>query len=130
MTSPKDKIKTVLQRFNHGNVAENARNLLRVLGYHSERRIDIEPNTADGFLSALDPDDQKKFKPERALTEEWESVDLLFQLMDEDIGDNDYVEIPFESGEIDNTRIESYLFFALKLRENHYTRTQLSPNYT
>ena len=46
--------------------------------------------------------------------------------MDEDIGDDDYVEIPFEHGEIDNTRMESYLFFALKLRENHYTRTQLS----
>ena len=126
MTSPKDQIKITLQRFGDGNLAENARNLLNVLGYDSQRSMSLEPNTADGFLSALDPDDQKKFKPERALTEEWESIDLLFQLMDEDIGDNDYVEIPFERGEIDNTRMESYLFFSLKLRENHYTRTQLS----
>ena len=126
MNQPKEEIKRALQRFSDGNLAENARHLLNVLGYRSERKIDLEPNTADGFLSALNPDDEEEFNSERALTEEWESVDLLFQLMDENIGNNEYVEIQFGGGEIDNTRMESYLFFALKLRNNHYTRTQLS----
>ena len=126
MTSPKDKIKTALQRFSNGNLAENARHLLNILGYHSERRIDIEPNNADGFLSALSLVTDEEFNPERALTNEWKSVDLLFQVMDEDIGGNAHVEIDFSGGEIDDTRMESYLFFALKLRKNHYTRTHLS----
>ena len=60
------------------------------------------------------------------MLDEWESVDLLFQLMDEDIGANEQGEIKFGGGETDNTRMESYLFFALKLRKNHYSRTQLS----
>ena len=88
MNPSKEEIKRALQRFSDGNLAENARHLLNVLGYRSERRMDLEPNTADGFLSALNPDDEEEFKPERALTEEWESVDLLFQLMDEDIGNS------------------------------------------
>ena len=126
MNQPKEEIKRALQRFSDGNLAENARHLLNVLGYRSERRMDLEPNTADGFLSALNPDDEEDFKPERALTEEWESVDLLFQLMDEDIDANEQIEFQFAGGGIDDTRMESFLFFALKLFGAQYNRTQLS----
>ena len=126
MNPSKDQIKRALQRFSDGNLAENARHLINVLGYRSERRMDLEPNTADGFLSALNPDDEEDFKPERALTEEWESVDLLFQLMDEDIDANEQIEFQFAGGGIDDTRMESFLFFALKLCGAQYNRTQLS----
>ena len=126
MNQPKEEIKRALQRFSDGNLAENARHLLNVLGYRSERRMDLEPNTADGFLSALNPDDEEDFKPERALTEEWESVELLFQLMDEDIDANEQIEFQFAGGGIDDTRMESFLFFALKLFGAQYNRTQLS----
>ena len=126
MNTSKNEIKSALQRFNHGNLAENARYLLKVLGYHSQRTMPIEPNTADEFLSAFNPDDEVEFKPERAQMEDWESVDLLFQLMDENVGGNEQVEIQFRGGGIDDTRMESYLFFALKLRKNRYTRNQLS----
>ncbi len=126
MNTSKDEIKSALQRFNDGNLAENARHLLNVLGYHSQRIMDLEPNTAVEFLSALNPAAEAEFKPQRALTKEWESVDLLFQLMDENITDVQQVEIDFAGDGIDDTRIQSYLFFALKLRKNHYTRTKLS----
>ena len=86
----------------------------------------LESNTAAGFLSAFNPDAEEKFKPEQALTDEWESVDLLFQLMDEDIGANEQGEFQFAGGGIDDTRMESYLFFALKLCGAQYNRTQLS----
>lgn len=126
MNTSKNEIKSALQRFDDGNLAENARHLLNILGYHSERRIDIEPNTADGFISALSLVTDEEFNPERALTEEWESVDLLFQLMDEDIGGVEQGEIPRATGEMDNTRFQSYLIFGIKLRTSHYNRTQLS----
>ena len=126
MNQPKEEIRSALQHFSHGDLAGNARHLLNVLGYDSERRMGLEPNTADGFLSALNPDDEEDFKPERALTEEWESVDLLFQLMDEDIDANEQIEFQFAGGGIDDTRMESFLFFALKLCGAQYNRTQLS----
>ncbi len=64
--------------------------------------------------------------PDRALTKKWKSIDLLFQLTEEEISNNPNLEIDFGGGGIDKTRMESYLFFAIKLSGGHYTRTQLS----
>ena len=126
MKTSKDEIKNALQRFIDGNLAENARHLINVLGYRSERRMDLEPNTADGFLSALNPDDEEEFNSERALTEEWESVDLLFQLTEEEVVQSSQRMFQFGGIEVDRNRFESYLFFALELSENDYSRTKLS----
>ena len=124
MKTSKDKIKTALQRFSNGNLAENARHLLNVLGYHSQRIMDLEPNTAEEFLSAFNLDN--KINEKLALLQEWESVDLLFQLTGEQISDNGQVDIDFREVDIDRERDKSYLFFALKLCQSHYTRTQLA----
>ena len=118
---PNPERPTTLQRW---NLAENARHLLNVLGYHSQRIMNPEPNTADEFLSAFNLDN--KINEKLASLQKWESVDLLFQLMGEQISDNGQVEIDFGVDDIDKERDKSYLFFALKLCQNHYTRTQLS----
>lgn len=117
MTTSKQDIKTALQCFSDGNLADNARNLLDVLGYHSERRIDLEPNTADGFIAHFDSHNTMKW--ERGLLNEWESIDFLFQLIEEEI-------TQIERSGLDQIGFESYLFFALKLRNQDYTRTQLA----
>ena len=126
MNAPKEEIKQALLQFADGNLADNAKNLLNVLGYESQRTMQLDPNTSDGFLSAFELEDEEKFNPKRALVEEWESIDLLFQLTEEEIRDNRNLEIDFGDGGIDEARMESYLFFAIKLNGNHYTRTQLS----
>ena len=125
MERKKEGINQALRRFTGGDLADNAKHLLNVLGYRSQRTMPLEPNTAEGFLSAFGSDD-RDINPDRALFEEWDSVDLLFQLMGDQIRDNGDVEIDFESRDIEETRMESYLFFALKLRGDGYTRTQLS----
>ena len=56
----------------------NARNLLNTLGYDSEMKIDLESNLAEDFISEFDP--SRKLNRERAMVEEWETIDLLFQL--------------------------------------------------
>ena len=89
--------------------------------------MDLEPNTAEEFLSAFNLDN--KINEKLALLQEWESVDLLFQLMGEQISDNGQVDIDFREVDIDRERDKSYLFFALKLCQSHYTRTQLVPNH-
>lgn len=120
----KQKISEALQCFQSGELAKNARYLLNTLGYYSDLEMDIEPNTAKRFIAEFDLSD--KMNRERAQIDDWVSIDLLFQLREEEITESDKVQIPFDNQQIDNTRIESYLFFALKLRNSNYTRTQLS----
>ena len=126
MDGPKKKIEQALHQFARSNLAGSAKHLLNVLGYESQRTMRLEPNTLDGFLSAFELDDEEKFNPKRALVEEWESIDLLFQLTEEEIGNNPNLEIDFGDGGIDEARMESYLFFAIKLSGDQYSRTQLS----
>ena len=120
----KQKISEALQRFKTGNLASNTRNLLNTLGYYSDLEMDLEPNTAEMFIAEFDLSD--KMNRERAQVDEWASIDLLFQLREEEITESGKMQIPFDNRQIDNTRIESYLFFALKLQNGNYTRTQLS----
>ena len=109
MNQPKEEIKRALQRFSDGNLAENARHLLNVLGYRSERRMDLEPNTADGFLSAFNL--EGKINRDRALLDEWESVDFLFQLTEEEITQGAQTTFGFVDSGLDNSVFQSYLFF-------------------
>src|SRR5262245_37030876 len=120
----KEKIQESLKAFGQGKLRDNARNLLDILGYRSEKRIELSPNTADGFTATFDP--QGKLNAERALRGQWRSVDLLFQITTEDINIAALERLPFSSGRVDNTIIESYLFFAIELVDSHYTRTQLA----
>ena len=119
------KIDQALKDFQHGTLINNAQNLLNTLGYDSKMKIDLESNLAEDFISEFDP--SRKLNSVRAMVEEWESIDLLFQLTEKEIFDSEKSEKDASSNQkIDNTIIESYLFFAVKLRENNYSRTQLS----
>ncbi len=120
----KEAITQALKRFGNTNLAENARNLLNTLDYRSTRTIALEPNTADGFVGAFDPNG--KMNPERAQVDEWESIDFLFQLTEEEITGNGSVTMDFGNSEVDQQLYQSYLFFVLKLRRSDYARTQLS----
>ena len=124
MNQHKNDIKNALKHFAEGNLADNARRLLDTLGYQSERTMSLQPNTAEGFIENFDPSNTMNL--ERALLDEWESVDILFQLTGDEITLSDQTTSGSEEGGIDNSVYQSYLFFALKLRGNGYSRTQLS----
>ena len=122
----KAAITNTLNRFTDEDLSENARNLLDILGYRSERVLSLEPNTADAFIGTFDP--QEKLNRDRALTAEWVSVDPLFQLRGVDLTITDTAGWLFDPSQtqVDNTIIESYVFVTLRLRGSNYTRTQLS----
>ena len=124
MEQHKNDIKNALKHFTGGNLADNARRLLDILGYRSVRTISLDPNTAEGFIENFDP--SNTMNAERALLDEGESLDLLFQLTGDEIALRD--QDTSGSGErgIDNSVYQSYLFFALKLRGGSYSRTKLS----
>ena len=117
-------IEQALKDFQRGALAMNANNLLNTLGYESEITIELESNLAEEFVSYFDQ--FGKLNPERAMVDEWKSIDFLFQLTEEEISGTDQTRIAFKNHQLDDTIMESYVFFALKLRESHYTRTQLS----
>ena len=117
-------IEQALKGFQHGLLVMNANNLLNALGYESEVTVELESNLAEEFISYFDQ--FGKLNRERAMVDEWESIDFLFQLTEEEISGTDQTRIAFKNHQLDDTIMESYVFFALKLRESDYTRTQLS----
>ncbi len=119
-----EKIDQALKDFQNGTLIDNARNLLNTLGYESEITLDLETNLAEEFISYFD--EFGKLNTERAIVDEWVSIDFLCQLTEEEISGTGQTRIAFKNKRLDNTVIESYVFFALKLRESNYTRTQLA----
>jgi RNA polymerase sigma factor (sigma-70 family) len=118
----KASINQALSSFVKGELADNARNLFFVLGYRSDRTSQFYPNTSDNFIASFDID--CKLKSQKALLEEWLSVDFLFQFTGTEIADNDqFVEFNTNSGE--SAFFTSYLFFAIALRRSAYTIEQL-----
>lgn len=64
----RNEIRCALGRFTDGNLAENARNLLGVLGYKSDKTLKIAPNTAERFKEMF------KLNSEKALLHGWDTV--------------------------------------------------------
>src|SRR5712691_5877199 len=116
----KEQIVDALAGFAGKSLKVAGRNFLGALGYSSEKQLDLEPNSAGNFLLQFDPDGQ--IDSAKALVGEWKAVEFLFQLSDEDIGNH----LPFLSGKVDNSIIESYIFLAIDLTEPNYTRTKLA----
>lgn len=105
------------------DLRHDARAFFATLGYQSERTLSLVPNTAAGLCDTFG----FTLAPHRALTDQWLSVDLLFQLTDEEMRHIGHPSLPFDSRvQVDTSRIESYLFFAIRLRNDHYPRTQLA----
>jgi adenine-specific DNA-methyltransferase len=116
-----------LSAFNNGSLLENATSLLNTLGYYSDKSLDLSPNSADNFLDTFDG--KNIFQKEKALLESWRSIDIVFQLTDEEIYSlgSGQRSLQFDAqNKIDNKIYQSYLFVALQLKKGHYTRTDLA----
>ena len=102
-TSLKAQIQTALNGFNTGSLSENARHLLGVLGYASNRTLHIKPNTAEGFLARW------HINSEKALLAEWDTCDFLFQLTEEEIASGEAASFAVAShAEVDAAIYRSY----------------------
>ena len=120
------EIQRVLERFTDGSLAENTTDLLKVLGYESQRTLSRTSNTLEAFLE--DFDNRGRMNREKALLDEWQTADFLFQLTADEISQQDFQEtINFaERGSVDNTIYHSYLFLAVKLNGETYSRSALA----
>ncbi len=119
------EIQRALNAFIEGNLSENTTNLLRVLGYESQRTLNRPSNTVEAFLE--DFDNHGQMHREKAHLHEWDTADFLFQLTADEIKQYHFQEtINFaERGSVDNAIYHSYLFLAIKLKGNAYSRRAL-----
>jgi adenine-specific DNA-methyltransferase len=123
----KSAITNALSAFATQPLAAAATTLLESLGYRSQKRLALVPNTPANFLATFAQG--RPLNPQHALIADWQSVDFLFQLTDDEIraaaGGNQ--QLLFDSkGKYNGAAMESYLFFAIALKKAHYTRTELS----
>ena len=122
-TDIRQQIETALQAFSGADLRAASIGLLNTLGSQSKKTLDLD-NTPDAFLAEFDKRD-RKFRKDKALFERWKSVEFLFQIADDEVRNAGAQGTLFDSG-YDRENYQSYLFFALDLKKNHYTRTQLA----
>ncbi len=120
----KNQIASAIKSFASGNVTENTRKLFNTLGYESELVDEFEYNTFAEFENRF-LNSESKFNRENAIVTEWKYVDLIFQISENEILKQSALSL-FESKRVNNTIINSYLFFVVELENENYTRTQLS----
>src|SRR5690348_6009121 len=130
MTSPQElkaSIDASLKKCAKGPLAQGATELFRVLGYRSEKRLKLTPNSPQTFLRTFDRNNT--LNSAGSFLNEWQSVDFLFQLTDEEVQTSALgrQSMLFESkNQYEGAVIESYLFLAIELQPRRYTRTELA----
>ena len=123
----KQNIENALKNFDNQPLREAATTLLNTLGYYSKRvgNDEIDTDRFDRLVeSALDTANPSQ----KLRIEEWQSFFQIMQVADEEI--NQQVDPEqgslFESTQIDDALRTSYMFVAVQLTQNTYTRTQLA----
>jgi hypothetical protein len=117
----KTRIEQAIRQFETGDLTRNGLNLFETLGYITERRASLrEPSYTEFRDSYIE---EKLFHEARAKVSDWKYVDLLFQLSKEEVLKQTSL---FDTKKIENTIIETYLFFVIELNNRQYTRTELS----
>ena len=122
----KRNIENALMEFNNQTIRDAATTLLNTLGYHSglvgsneidKPRYDHIKKTAEKTANPTD----------RLCIEEWEQFSQILQVTDDEINAQLTEETTeFESKEIDNELRSSYMFIAMPLAGESYTRTHLA----
>ena len=115
----KEEIESALAALSTGDFSENAKHLLAVLGYCSERTVEL-PGTAGDFIQRF-PARNKNTETEQEFLNSVESVKLLFQVTSEEIAPTNQPTL-FESPAFDAGSVRSFLFFAIELTDKDYPR--------
>jgi len=119
----KRKIEDSLKEFSSGKLRENAIALFNTLGYKTSRQAALDNPDFTSFKSSYIDNQGIPFREDKALTDDWLYIDLLFQISKEEATQ---LTSLFNTKKVDDTVIESYLFFAIELSGGSYTRTALS----
>ncbi|MEN8255176.1 MAG: hypothetical protein ABFR33_06865 [Verrucomicrobiota bacterium] len=109
------KIEQRLQAFQKGGLRDNALELLETLGYSSPKTMEFNGSPA-AFLEQFNRNPEAiRFNEEKALVSDWQEIQLLFQLTDQELSGQ--VDL-FDENAVSQSLMQSYLFFAAIKQES------------
>ena len=111
----KREIESALAKIPASDFLETAKHLLAVLGYRSQRTLNLSGNV-DDFIQRF-PAENENTKTEQEFREDAESVELVFQVTSDEIAPNKQPTL-FESPAFDKGNAKSFMFFAVELKKN------------
>ena len=94
--------------------------LLNALGYNSQRKEEV--GSVQEFLERFAPEDRLTEK-QHSLFNQWNAVEIVFQFTADEIVSHPSL---FEDPGFDYGRIESFLFVAVDMVDDNYSRTRLA----
>ena len=109
MNDIKFNIKNAISDFNKKNPTDAALELFSALGYKNRIENHLVNKNFDQFQDFF-AKDNPSFRKDKAKTEDWTHIDMLFQITKENIKTENQL---FEINQVDNTVIESYIFLSL-----------------
>jgi adenine-specific DNA-methyltransferase len=115
-------VQEAIQAFDGGNLRHGATQLLKALGYSSDKTLELSPNSFAGFFAEFGQY-ADHFNRSNAKADDWQSADILFQITDEDLSGSHTL---FDSKALERDRFNSLLFMAIGLVGEGYTRTDLA----
>ncbi|MBX3419381.1 MAG: hypothetical protein KF851_17385 [Pirellulaceae bacterium] len=124
MPDKRDLIQKCLLGFSDASLKDSALNLLRCLGYESDRGVDLGGSSPNAFLKFVQANSQTgQFNQSKAIFDDWKSADLLFQLTDQELSKQRAL---FDDKQLSPGLLRSYVFFAIELTGDNYARGKLT----
>ena len=117
----KETIKSALSAIQTGDLLEKSKQLLSTLGYRSDRTLQ-RSGTVDDFFDAFSPPNPNT-KSEQHFRDSAKSVQIIFQITSDEIVDNPQLQL-FESKSFDKGIYKSFIYCAVELKDNTYSRTK------
>ena len=116
----KKEIESALAEISGDDFLETAKGLLAVLGYRSQRTLNLSGNV-DDFIQTFRAENENT-ETEQEFREDAESVELVFQVTDDEIADSQ--QVLFEAPAFDKGMTKSFMFFVVELKEKDYPRNK------
>jgi hypothetical protein len=123
-TDLRARIQTALLAFADGPLAASSIDLLEVLGYRSERRLVLKPNSPANFERTFTG--AHVLNPEQARIGEWTEANFLLQLTDSEVAQTEQLHLLREHDGWRAGAYGSFAFLAIGLAGQHYSRTALA----
>lgn len=117
----RDDINKAILLFDGNHIYKSATHLLNTLGYYSTKTDRISSPTYEEFINSFNISSNSLNK-EKALVSQWKEIEFIFQIADSEIT---RIQSLFENAKYDSNEYQSFLFFAIKLKEDNYKRSEL-----
>lgn len=123
-TDEKLNIQEAINAFAKDDVSKAGINLFSVLGYDTSLQAPLDNKTyaefKENYIESSPAAD--RFNEEKALTDNWKTIDIIFQLTDESFTGQQQL---FDS-KVNPLNPQSYLCFAIELNGEEYSKTQIA----